>query len=43
MNKLVYIYWNLWIKEWIKDQKIYWFNENENENENEADEYFSNI
>ena len=43
VNKLVYIYWNLQIKEWIGDQKNYWFDENEDENENEADEYAPDI
>jgi hypothetical protein len=40
VNKLVYIYWNLQIKERIRDQKNYWFDEdegkNEKENENQA-------
>ena len=43
MNKLVYIYWNLQIKEQIGDQKSYWFDENEDENEDEADEYAPDI
>ena len=43
VNKLVYIYWNLRIKERIGDQKSYWFDENEDENENEADEYVPDI
>ena len=43
VNKLVYIYWNLQIKEQIEDQKSYWFDKNENENENEAAEYVPDI
>ena len=43
VNKLVYIYWNLWIKEQIEDQKSYWFDENEDENEDEAAEYAPDI
>ena len=46
VNKLVYIYWNLQIKEQIEDQKNYWFDENEDdqkEDEDEAGEYASDI
>ena len=45
VNKLVYIYWNLRIKERIGDQKNYWFDENEDENEDEdeAGEYAPDI
>jgi hypothetical protein len=38
VNKLVYIYWNLRIKERIGDQKNYWFNEDEDENKKENED-----
>jgi len=38
VNKLVYIYWNLRIKERIGDQKNYWFDEDEDENEKENED-----
>ena len=46
VNKLIYIYWNLQIKEWIEDQKNYWFNKNKNDqkkDEDEVGEYAPNI
>ena len=38
VNKLVYIYWNLQIKERIGDQKNYWFDEDEDKNDKENED-----
>ena len=48
VNKLVYLYWNLQIRDKIGDQRSYWFDENEEENESEKknqaeDEYTPDI